>query len=605
MDRQTRWEMVKVVQEHYKDIYTFAEDVLVNVLGFEVPTRIQQDILSFVSGRKVDPTTKEVFYDKDLFSALEAQRGEAKTTLTAIYALFSLIHNPKSRILIVSAGREMSNTIAILIYSILFNMDVLEIFRPDRAAGQRSSATNFDVHWHLREPDKSPSVTCLSITSNIQGYRADLLIADDVESSKNANTDVQREKVLLSVREFSSICSAGQILFLGTPQTENSIYNTLPAKGCTLRIYPGRYPTPEQLAFYGDHLAPIIKEDLERNPLLGTGGGLDKTQGQPTDPFMFDDEALCTKELNQGAAHFQLQFMLNTALMDANRCPLKLEDIMFLSIPKQSRDESTVFSGYVYGRLGTNTLEIPRYSSVAGKTAYRPVECISNPLMKYSGTIMYVDPSGGGANGDEFAYAITSYCNSYVYVLDCGGFPGGYQENNLEALADLAKAYDVDTILIESNFGNGIFRQVLTPIVHKKHPCTIEDIRVHTQKEKRIIDSLEPVMSTHRLIVNDRLLEKDPQSTHCYPLEKRKFYELFYQMVNVSYESGCLKHDDRLDALAGAVQYWTDIMCVDEEIARKQYKKDQWVSFIKDPLKKGRVTNSLYKNKSYTLGGID
>ena len=40
----------------------------------------------------------------------------------------------------------------------------------------------------LKGVDRSPSVACIGITGQLPGKRADLLIADDIESPKNAGT---------------------------------------------------------------------------------------------------------------------------------------------------------------------------------------------------------------------------------------------------------------------------------------------------------------------------------------------------------------------------------------------------------------------------------
>ena len=90
----------------------------------------------------------------------------------------------------------------------------------------------------------NPRLIHLSLTGfGSQGKRADLLIPDDIESSKNSATPVQRAKLLHLTKDFISICQYGRIVWLGTPQTMDSIYNSLPARGVAVRIWPGRYPT--------------------------------------------------------------------------------------------------------------------------------------------------------------------------------------------------------------------------------------------------------------------------------------------------------------------------------------------------------------------------
>ena len=155
---------------------------------------------------------------------VQAQRGQAKTTIAAAFAVWCLIHSPAHRVLIISAGGTQANEISTLIVRIVMTMDVLECMQPDKLAGDRTATDAFDIHHSLKGLDKSPSVACVGIDSNLQGKRADLLIADDIESSKNSATPVQRAKLLHLTKDFTSINSTGRILWLGTPQTLSLIH---------------------------------------------------------------------------------------------------------------------------------------------------------------------------------------------------------------------------------------------------------------------------------------------------------------------------------------------------------------------------------------------
>jgi hypothetical protein len=122
-----------------------------------------------------------------------------------------------------------------------------------------------------------------------------------------------------------------------------SIYNTLPGRGVSIRIWPGRYPTPKQRENYGEHLAPYIVRRLEQNPELAFGGGMLGDQGQPIDSVLMDEGVLQKKELDQGTSYFQLQHMLNTKLVDALRYPLKLEQLVVMAVQSHAYDCCTWF----------------------------------------------------------------------------------------------------------------------------------------------------------------------------------------------------------------------------------------------------------------------
>lgn len=230
-----RWSQLELLRGHYREFTTFLADVM-TLLGFST-TEIQHDIAQYIA-------------HGPQYLMVQAQRGQAKTTIVAAYAVWCLIHDPTYRVLIISAGSTQANEISTLVIRIIMTMDELGCLRPDTNNGDRSSVEAFDVHYSLKGVDKSPSVACVGITAQLQGKRADLLIADDVESAKNSSTAVQRAQLLHLTLDFTSI-SLYRIVWLGTPQSSESIYNTLPARGVSIRVWPGRYPTAEQLDNYG------------------------------------------------------------------------------------------------------------------------------------------------------------------------------------------------------------------------------------------------------------------------------------------------------------------------------------------------------------------
>lgn len=67
-----------------------------------------------------------------------------------------------------------------------------------------------------------------------------------------------------------------QIIYLGTPQNEMSLYNELQERGYTCIIYPARFPYDEKhRRTYGTRLAKFIADKFDNDP---------KIAGKPTDP---------------------------------------------------------------------------------------------------------------------------------------------------------------------------------------------------------------------------------------------------------------------------------------------------------------------------------
>lgn len=565
-----RWQTLEVIQEHYAQFDPFLEDVM-ELLGFNT-SPVQKDIGSFLC-----------YGPQNIM--IQAQRGQAKTTITAAYAVWTLIHNPSARVLILSAGGKQANEISTLIVRIMMTMEELECLRPDASMGDRTSVEAFDVHYTLKGIDKSPSVACVGITGNLQGKRADLLIADDIESLKNSRTAMMREQLLELTRDFTSICTNGRIVYLGTPQSMESIYNTLPARGFTVRIWPGRFPTHEQLDNYGEHLAPYVVKRLKLDPSLMVGGGVLGDQGKPIDPVYITEEILVSKELDQGPSYFQLQHMLNTKLADAQRYPLKVDQIVQMKLGNSEYFPVEVVRGFGGGSLLDISIHSKPYK------INTPAK-ISEDMAKLQGKVMYVDPAGGGKNGDETGYAVTGFLNGNVYVLSVGGVPGGYNVEQMTTLAQIAKKWAVNKVVVEKNMGYGAFTEVWLPILRQHHDAAIEDDFVTGQKELRIIETLEPVIARGSLIFNETIVDEDRDTTLRHPVAQRQLYSLFHQLSMITREKDCLSHDDRLDALEGAVRYWLKVLAIDQSEAIKRAREKEWNEQMRDPMMKDRWSNT-------------
>ena len=181
---------------------------------------------------------------------------------------------------------------------------------------------------------------------------------------------------------------------------------------------------------------------------------------------------------------------------------------------------------------------------------------IDGDWLEYTGSVMAIDPSGRGQ--DETSFSIVKVLNGFMYVHECAGIAGGYGKEVLEKLAHEAKRHKVNLILVESNFGDGMFLELLKQHLRRIYPVTTEEVRHHVQKNKRIVDTLEPVMNQHKLVVSPKLIESDYESTLSRPPEKQNQYRLFWQMTRCTRERGSLIHDDRLDVLSMAVSYWVE-----------------------------------------------
>ena len=108
----------------------------------------------------------------------------------------------------------------------------------------------------------------------------------------------------------------------------------------------------------------------------------------------------------------------------------------------------------------------------------------------------------------------------------------------------------------------------------------MEDVWESGQKELRIIDTLEPLMARHKLIVHEDIIQYDVDSAKKYPIDQQETYKFFHQVAKISRDKGALIHDDSIDAVAGSVRRWVDRISVDEHIRMEQKETDDNLEFF-------------------------
>lgn len=508
-------------------------------LNLPDPTPVQYDIADFLQNGPRRTIT-------------EAFRGVGKSYVTCAFVVHQLLLDPEKKFMVVSASKARADDFSTFTQRIILELPICQhlVARGD----QRWSKIAFDVA--PAKASGSPSVKSVGITGQLTGSRADIIIADDIEVPNNSMTQMMREKLSEAVKEFDAVLKPdGRIIYLGTPQCEMSLYNTLTERGYDMRIWPARYPTLEKIEkSYGTRLAPMLYEKIEYDESL---------QGKPTDPDRFDEEDLIERELSYGRSGFALQFMLDTSLSDANRYPLRLRDLMVMSCDPDKGPEKPL-----YGIMKPID-DLPNVG-LSGDRFYAPEELLG-AYRDYDGSVLAIDPSGRGA--DETGYAVVKMLAGYLYLVEAGGIDGGYDQKTLQTLADIAKKHKVNTVLIESNFGDGMFSELFKPYLQRTYPVSIEEVRHSKQKELRIIDTLEPVMNQHKLIIDPEVIRNDYESVQHHPPEKAQRYMLTYQMTRITKDRGSLAHDDRLDVVAMAVQYWVEQMAADADQLMEDHKQ--------------------------------
>ena len=127
---------------------------------------------------------------------------------------------------------------------------------------------------------------------------------------------------------------------------------------------------------------------------------------------------------------------------------------------------------------------------------------------------------------------------------------------------------------------DGMFDQLLKPILKNIWPATIEEVRSSKQKELRIIDTLEPLLNQHRLVFDKSLVMNDVKEALTDGV--RLPYSFIYQLTHITKQRGSLAHDDRLDALSIGLAAIVELVGVDEDDARLSYQQEQMEQLLED-----------------------
>jgi hypothetical protein len=491
---------------------------------------------------------------------IQAFRGVGKSWITGAFVLWTLFKDPEKKIMIISASKERADNMSIFLQKLIIETPWLVHLRPKNDDG-RWSRISFDVNC---SPHQAPSVKSVGITGQLTGSRADLMILDDIEVPGNSMTEMMREKLLQLCTEAESILTPkkdSRIMYLGTPQTTFTIYRKLAERNYRPFVWPARYP--RDLANYEGLIAPQLQSDIDE--------GAEKWD--VTDPDRFSGDDLLEREAAMGRSNFMLQFMLDTSLSDAEKFPLKFADLIVTSVnPTQAPD------AVVWCSDPRNVLKDLPTVGLPGDFFYSPMQ-LQGEWSNYSEAICFVDPSGRGT--DETAATYMMQKNGFLYVPEMRAYRDGYSDTTLLDILRGCKKYNVTKLVIESNFGDGIVMELFKKHLQQtKQAIDVEEVRANVRKEDRIIDSLEPVMNQHRLVIDRSVVEWDYKSNPDAAPEDRLLYMLFYQMSRMCREKGAVKHDDRLDSLAGAVKYFTDALSISAYESVKLRKQEDWQDIL-------------------------
>lgn len=495
---------------------------------------------------------------------LKGFRGIAKSWTTASYAEFRWLRDRDLRVLITSGNQRKADEISLFIRNCIDGFPPLE---PLRWADWEKQ----NVRWGIQQfnirgapPDIAPSCKAASIGSMLVGSRAHLIIADDIETPSNSDTVEGREKLLAQLGEFESILlPGGDIAILGTPQSEESIYNEIERRGYNITVWPVRIPTPAEVDLYRGRLSPSIKQRFASGDY-----------GQPAEPTRFPEEVLLQKEAGMSSSAWRLQMMLDTTLADRDKHPLKLNDLIVMPLDNIRAPMTIVWSANEKHRI----TDIPQMG-FSGDYLVGPM-FVGEQWLDYERKYLFIDPSGRGDN--ETTWCIIGTMAGRYFLLDFGGSTDGYGPETLAMLLLKAKDYSVHSVVYEDNFGDGMFGEILKSFFKDRYACEIIGRKSSGRKELRMIDTIEPVLRQHKLVVDHSALLRDSSRE-----DRQK--SLQYQLTRVTRSRRCLTMDDALDVLSIGIGHLMDTAGISNEESLRKLKQEQLELALEDILKASKM----------------
>lgn len=446
-----------------------------------------------------------------------AYREYGKTTIVGLtYPCWRWFRDCDNRVLMISKGASHTGETSHGIKGLLRDIPFLMHLIPGQSMHDRDNKMAFDVAGCSTH--RQPSYKGLGIGGQTEGNHVDVVIPDDLETKENSWTVEGREKLKHLAKEIENIVykpndehRSGKkdpptVVVLGTPKDDDSWYSTLEARGYTVYSYPQVIPNPGEKVI--GILAPSLRARIDRG---------DMTAGSIISPKRHDRHDLDKLRTNIGPSEYDREYKLLANLSSTNRHPLRISNFIVMDEVDRDRAPLTVTYGQSHNGVSTAIQDIARHG-FEGDNLYRPI-FVSQERAPYQITHAAIDPAFGGH--DKTGLAIGGFLAGKVHVKLVRGLTGGSSPEALMLIARLLREHGVNRVYIEQNQGRGMFDQLLWPVLQsifvregdrnpaypKGWSCSIEKdqkiVNAYGQhgKDERIISTIEPPLSSHRIVI--------------------------------------------------------------------------------------------------------
>lgn len=438
-------------------------------------------------------------------------RGAAKSTIYAVYKAWRLYRHRSHRSLVWSADNETAGMLTADTINVLRNHPLTRGMLPTKPGAKR--------FWVTGARDaRNASMRAVGVTSNATGARADDVDFDDIEVPGNIETPEARLKLRQRISESTHIAVPGaQKTYIGTPHTHDSIYPERIAGGAAVL----KIPLFEHSERFTEQTAtrtryrfdfPVGKDGLyvmagiHKHARLLAEGTDYRVQGREVvferPPGMVLDIASCcawperftreeierrrkeTRTLNGWDSQYQLE------AKPIGEIRLDPERIVPYRAEPQFRTNNKVLTMWL-GKVQIVGCAM-RWDPSSGK-----------PKSDVSAVVLDLQD----AVGRHYWHRVAALTGDIAKTSDDGR---KIIEGQVLQLCDLIEKFRVPRVTVETN-GIGAFAPAFLRMALKQRrlACGIVEVPAKQNKNKRILEALEPLLQSGMLWAHEDVLDGD------------------------------------------------------------------------------------------------
>jgi hypothetical protein len=493
---------------------------------------------------------------KPTLRGLLAPRGVGKSTLACALKAWHLLRDHQRRVRSFSKSLEAAKGFALQVRMWLESVWFLRHLKPGkiRRGGRKiDNAIKFFVKGATM--GKDASVTAMGVDGQKHGGRGHLIVGDDIETPENTQSPEAQIKLHRMTVEFINMqypqdpsCEAVVIGTYEAPDPQQSVYTKLAQEGYAFVTFPILYPQPHEHVL---NLHPYLKHRLE--------SGL----AQPGDkvfPWMADSEV---KKRQTNPMSWSKEHMLLTRLKASDHYPFVLQDLIIPSFPI---DKEKAPIDIRWGRQrpdGSDTTREDILCLGMQGDCLRFEASYSPHFEPYDRQHAWLDTAGGKTatsrnTSDRTSLGIAGLLNARIFVRHLAhvGPPNSSAATpeNILHIATTLRDHKVPLLYVESSMlydaQSDPYGQLVQQAIDKlaaqttNWSCRVIATKGFAKragyKESRIIDALQPVVPSHRLVIDASIVE--PGET--------KQATIQYQLTNIRMMKGALPIDDLVETLA-------------------------------------------------------